>query len=96
VEGRAEVSAQIADGSRQLVAILEQGTVLGEQSFLDGLPRSAQVTSLTDCVVRTLSAKDFRALREADPSLALDLVSDLGRIVSLRSRRLLSEMQSLH
>lgn len=95
MEGRAEVSAQRTDGSRQQVAIIEQGTVIGEQSFLDGLPRSAQVTALNDCVLRTLSQKDFRALKASDPALALELVSDLGRIISLRSRRMLFEMQNL-
>ena len=95
VDGRAEVSAALANGARQQIAILEGGTVLGEQSFLDGLPRSADVTALTNCEIRTLSAKDFRALRANEPTLALDLIADLGRIVSLRSRRLLSEVRNL-
>ena len=95
IEGRAEVTAQRADGTRQQIAIIEEGTVIGEQSFLDGLPRSAQVAALSECSVRTLSPKDFRTLKAADPALALDLISDLGRIVSLRSRRMLFEMQNL-
>ncbi|RCS58397.1 tRNA-dependent cyclodipeptide synthase [Parvibium lacunae] len=93
VEGRAEVTIERSDGSRQQLAILEQGTVVGEQAFLDGLPRSAQVTALNECVARTLSQKDFRTLKQQSPELAIEVLADIGKTISLRSRRLLSEVQ---
>ena len=95
VEGRAEVSVQRADGSHQQIAILEPGTVMGEQSFIDGRPRSAEVRALAPCTVRSLSARAFGKLKVDDPHLALEVITDLARIISLRSRRVLFEMQNL-
>lgn len=95
VDGRAEVSVLRADGSHQQIAILEPGTVLGEQSFIDGQPRSAQVTALAPCTVRSLTARAFGQLKVDDPHLALEVLTDLARIISLRSRRVLFEMQNL-
>lgn len=95
LHGRAEVTAQRPDGSRQQIAVIEEGTVIGEQSFLDGLPRSAHVTALSPCSVRTLDPAEFEKLKHSDPELALALISDIGRVLSLRSRRMLYEMQKL-
>lgn len=95
VDGRAEVSVLRSDGSHQQIAILEPGTVLGEQSFVDGRPRSAQVTALTACTVRSIDARAFGKLKVDDPHLALEVLTDLARIISLRSRRVLFEMQNL-
>lgn len=95
LDGRAEVLMARADGTRQQLAVLEAGTVFGEQSFLDGLPRSATVTAMEECMVRTLSLKDFRAWSEQEPRIALALLADLGRILSLRARHLLFEMQHM-
>lgn len=95
VDGRAEVSVLRSDGSHQQIAILEPGTVMGEQSFIDGQPRSAQVTALTPCTIRSIDARAFGKLKVDDPHLALEVLTDLARIISLRSRRVLYEMQNL-
>lgn len=95
LNGRAEVAAERPDGSRQQIAVIEEGTVIGEQSFLDGLPRSAHVIALSPCSVRTLDPAEFEKLKHTDPQLALALISDIGRVLSLRSRRMLFEMQKL-
>lgn len=95
VDGRAEVSVLRADGTHQQIAILEAGTVMGEQSFIDGQPRSARVTALTPCTVRSIDARAFGRLKVDDPHLALEVLTDLARIISLRSRRVLFEMQNL-
>ena len=95
MDGRAEVSVLRTDGSHQQIAILDPGTVLGEQSFIDGQPRSAQVTALTACTIRSIDARAFGKLKVDDPHLALEVLTDLARIISLRSRRVLFEMQNL-
>ena len=95
VDGRAEVAVRRSYGSHQQIAILEPGTVLGEQSFIDGQPRSAQVTALTTCTIRSIDARAFGKLKVDDPHLALEVLTDLARIISLRSRRVLFEMQNL-
>lgn len=95
LDGRAEVSVIRSDGTVQQLAILEPGTVFGEQAFLDGLPRAATVTAMSECNVRVLSRKDFQALAERAPSIALAVMEDLGRVLSLRARQMQFEMRHM-
>jgi tRNA-dependent cyclodipeptide synthase len=95
IDGRADVSVSRPDGTRQQLAFLDAGTVFGEQSFLDGLPRSATVTAVVECELRSLARKDLEALIEKHPRIACAVLADLGRVLSMRSRRMLFEMQHL-
>jgi CRP-like cAMP-binding protein len=60
--------------------------VFGEQSFFDGLPRSANVWACTAGEVLVLPFEAYRTFSAAAPALARDLVFALGRILSLRLR----------
>ena len=93
--GRAEVSVLRGDGRRQQIAVIEQGSVFGEQAFLDGQPRSATVSAISECEVRSLAWRDFLVFREKQPLVACDVLSDIGRTLSLRGRRQLREWQFL-
>jgi tRNA-dependent cyclodipeptide synthase len=95
IDGRAEVNVKRPDGTRQQVAVIEPGTVFGEQAFLDAQPRSATVTALSECDTRTLSWRDFQTLREKHPGLACDMLLDIGRVLSLRSRKQLRELSHM-
>lgn len=66
---------------------VEPGSVVGEQAFLDGRPRSATLRAGSDGELLSLSrdAYDRFALRE--PDLAREIVLDLARAVSLRLRQ---------
>ncbi len=94
-DGRADVSISRADGTKQQLGVLEAGTVFGEQSFLDGLARSATVTAISECQLRSLSKKDFSLLIEKHPRIACSVLEDLGRVLSLRTRQMLFEMQHM-
>jgi len=85
-DGEIEVSLDEAGGRRQL-AIGETGSVFGEQSFLDGQPRSATVRARTDCRVRQLTSERFEELRRDAPQIAGELVFDIGQVLSTRLRR---------
>ena len=94
-DGRADVSLARADGTKQQLAVLESGTVFGEQSFLDGLPRSATVTALSECQLRSLGKKDLGSLIDKHPRIACAVLEDIGRVLSLRSRQMLFEIQHM-
>jgi signal transduction histidine kinase len=68
--------------------LLSSGTVVGEQSFLDGEPRSADVTAETPCLVASLNSNSFADLTRAHPVVALRIIRQLSRILSQRLRRL--------
>jgi CRP/FNR family transcriptional regulator, cyclic AMP receptor protein len=68
------------------IATISDGSVIGELSFFDGAPRSALVRALTPALLAELSPSEFDALAEANPSLARQLLFDLGRILAQRLR----------
>ena len=89
----------VADGSLEVlvpggrgrkprrVASLGPGAVFGEVSFLDGLPRSADVRALTDGELLSLRFEAFEVLAAREPELGWLILLDLGRILAARLRR---------
>jgi CRP-like cAMP-binding protein len=70
----------------QVVATVPQGSLLGEQAFTDGRPRSAHVRARTDGEIVGLSPEYFEAFALGYPELALTFLLDLARILSLKLR----------
>jgi CRP-like cAMP-binding protein len=86
-EGRLEVGITYHDGlSMSSVAHITAGSVIGEQSFFDGQPRSANVWAVTAGEVLTLEFEEFERFAAAEPAMARDLTFALARILSLRLR----------
>ena len=71
---------------RQRIATIEEGSVFGEQSFVDAQPRSASIVALTDCCVLSLSLEAFQQLQSDEPEIACSFLFDTARILSLRLR----------
>jgi CRP-like cAMP-binding protein len=84
--GSLEVLRAGRRGRERRVAVIEQGSVFGEQSFFDRLPRSATVRALSDGELRSLTPEAFEVLAAREPDLARMILLDLGRILSLRLR----------
>jgi CRP-like cAMP-binding protein len=91
----------VASGELEVVFIGDNGevnpissigslSVFGEQAFLDGLPRSATVRAKTPSELRMLTREDFDILAARYPDLARQLLLDLGRILSLRLREMMT------
>jgi len=62
------------------------GAVIGEQSFLDRKPRSTSIRAMSDGELYRLSRDAFKVLSAKHPNLAMQVVLDLGRILSIRLR----------
>ena len=63
------------------------GTVFGELALLDREARSATIAADTDLVCHVMSYAHFRQLSEEHPSIAIKLMTNLGRELSSRLRR---------
>lgn len=66
---------------------LEAGTIVGEMAMVDDHPRSATVTTATDCCVLAVDRRQFHDLVRHHPELASRVMS----IMSHRLRRLVEE-----
>ena len=85
--GSVEVGVTYVDGvSISPLAKIGAGSVIGEQSFFDGQPRSANVWAMTDGELLCMTQEKFHQLAETEPKLIRELLFALGRILSLRLR----------
>jgi CRP/FNR family transcriptional regulator, cyclic AMP receptor protein len=73
-EGALRVIIYAPNGRAVLFRSMSPGDVIGEQSALDGKPRSASVEATTPAVVAQLGGAAFRALVAGEPSVALALL----------------------
>jgi SulP family sulfate permease len=69
--------------------------VFGELAILDAGPRSASVVAAGELVCHVLSAERFTSLSADDPALAIKLLSNLARQLSLRLRHANRTIQQL-
>jgi CRP/FNR family transcriptional regulator, cyclic AMP receptor protein len=78
LEGRVKVSRSAAGEHELLLAIRDQGELLGELAFIDGLPRLATVTALEAVEAVVLPARDFRVHLESTPRVAVVLLESVA------------------
>ena len=82
VSGFVKLSRVSEDGREVILAIRGPGDLIGEQSAIDGRPRSASATALDEMTALALSRDDFLALLEREPRIALVVL----RMLSARLR----------
>ncbi|MFZ5451152.1 MAG: cyclic nucleotide-binding domain-containing protein [Thermodesulfobacteriota bacterium] len=71
------------------------GVIIGEMAFLDAKPRSADVWIEEDSEVLILSYQEFIALSQEEPAVALKLLVNIAKVLSLNVRRGSRELQAL-
>lgn len=80
-KGRVKISIIAPDGGEAILAILGEGDFFGELSVIDGLTRSASVTSIDEVELLMMSREDFMKILEEVPKIAITLLKELaGRI----------------
>jgi CRP/FNR family cyclic AMP-dependent transcriptional regulator len=85
--GEYEVGGAYLGGvSLTSLARIPAGSVFGEQSFFDGLPRSANVWAQTEGELLFLPFEGYLQFSAEAPVLARDLLFALARVLSLRLR----------
>jgi CRP-like cAMP-binding protein len=57
--------------------LVQEGEILGEIALLDGQPRTADATAMTDCVLIVIDRRDFVPFLTARPEIALKLIEVL-------------------
>ena len=83
--GRVDVVIESHRKSK-VIATIDGGSVFGELAFFDGSPRLASVHAIEDCELMALTHAAFTTLAAWHPRIALELLYDLGRVISARLR----------
>ena len=78
-EGSVEVSKLSPHGQKQVLGVLEKSEIVGEMGLIDGLPRSATVTALDDCVMSVCSQETFNNLAAHNPEALIPIFKVLVR-----------------
>ena len=84
--GSASAYLRPASGGDLRLVTFAQGTVFGELAILDAGPRSATVSTEGELVCYVLSGNDFASLSSKSPAVAIKVLANLGRQLSLRLR----------
>ena len=81
--GSVEVSKVTPQGEKQVLGVLGRSEIFGEMGLIDGLPRSATVTALEDCVMSVCSQETFNNLADHNPESLIPIFKVLvGRLRS--------------
>ncbi len=80
-KGLLKVSVISKDGIERTLSIVGANSVIGELSMLDGRPRSAAVTALTDCRLKYISRVEFERFAAQVPTIYKHLTKLLAGLV---------------
>lgn len=75
--GSVRISTASLDGKDIVLNVMNPGEVFGEIALLDGRPRTADATAITDCELLVIERRDFLPLVHDRPQVALKLVEIL-------------------
>jgi CRP-like cAMP-binding protein len=88
VAGQVRVVNYAASGREIAYAVTGAGSHVGELSAIDGEPRSASVEAIEACLVAALGSKAFQELLLAHPTMTLELLKNLARIIRRSDERI--------
>lgn len=77
-QGRVKISRIDEKGDEVIFAILGEGEFFGELSIIDGLTRSATVTSIDDVELLVLRRGDFLDMLQKFPQISITLLKELA------------------
>ena len=83
--GRVKSFMQSEDGAERILHTYEAGSLFGEASFFDGLPRVSSAVALTPCEIVPIDRELVIAEVSQNPDLALAMLKYLARTVRLLS-----------
>ena len=74
ISGQVRISVSAEDGKEIFLNIMEPGDAFREIALIDGEPRTATATAITDVGLITIERKRFMNLMEQEPKLAIHLL----------------------
>ena len=91
-KGMVSVTRRMNDNTEQVLGILRDGQFFGEMGLLDDVPRSASVTTVTECSLIEISEETFDAIVNRNPAVAVTLLKGTSHSLRDTTRIALAEM----
>jgi len=89
--GTVRISVPSVDGKDAVLNVLGKGAIVGEIALLDGNPRTADATAVTDCELFVIERRDFLPLMREEPEIALKIIE----ILCWKLRRLTEQAEEV-
>jgi CRP-like cAMP-binding protein len=86
IAGQVHIVKTGRGGVRKIITSIGPGKSFGEMSLIDREPRSAFAVAATPATLLVLSEQSFLRLNELSPSLGVDLLMKIARLLSQRLR----------
>ena len=89
IGGRGPGETKIETDRRRInhrISVLRAGSIVGEAALFGDIPRMANVEAMSNCVVWTLTAKQFEELARRSPEVALKLAYGAAAVLASRTR----------
>jgi CRP/FNR family transcriptional regulator, cyclic AMP receptor protein len=75
--GTIRIGVPSPDGRDAVFNLIRQGEIFGEIALLDGQPRTADATAMTNCELMVIDRRDFVTLVRSQPEIALKIIEVL-------------------
>jgi CRP-like cAMP-binding protein len=89
--GAVKVSVASADGKDIVLNVFREGDIFGEIALLDGRPRTADATAMSDCELIVIERRDFVPFLSSQPDVMLKFIE----ILCSRLRRTSEQVQDV-
>lgn len=84
-KGKVKSFIQSEDGAERTLNLYQQGSIFGEASFFDELPRVSSAVALTPCEIVPIDREQVTAEFTRNPGMAMSMLKYLARTVRLLS-----------
>lgn len=84
-KGKVKSFIQSEDGAERTLNLYQQGSIFGEASFFDELPRVSSAVALTPCEIVPIDREQVTAEFTRNPGMAMAMLKYLARTVRLLS-----------
>lgn len=91
LSGTIKITSRSTDGREGLFNLISDGSVFGEIALLDGGPRTADATAVTNCELIVIERRDFEVLLRERPEIAVRMMEVLCR----RIRQTTAQLEDL-
>jgi CRP/FNR family transcriptional regulator, cyclic AMP receptor protein len=77
LRGRVRISVPAPGGRKAVLNVVQAGEIFGEIALLDGRPRTADATAISDCDLMVIKRRDFVPFIYEQPGVAVKLIEIL-------------------
>ncbi|MDY6854890.1 MAG: cyclic nucleotide-binding domain-containing protein [Thermodesulfobacteriota bacterium] len=86
--GQVKVVKAVTEKSAKTIAVLEDGDIFGEMSFIDDSPPSASIVAVENSRILEIDRIAFSKMMEKDKDLAMKIMTRILQVCSTRVRHL--------